>query len=380
MRVCYFGTYDREHHRNDIILAGLRANGVEVVECHVELWKSTEDKVASVRNGFKPASLKRVLRAYLELLGKYPRVGRYDLMVVGHAGHFDVFLARLLATLARSPLVFDVHISLHDTIVEDRTLIKPDSLFARLIYAVDKYGCLLADMVLLDTKAHIEHFGSKFGVDTSKFRRLLVGANDTRYQPLPRTENDDIFRVLYYGKYIPLHGVEYIIQAAKELAEYEDIRFEFVGAGQVYSQAQAMASGLGLDNITWQEWLSPERLMRRIAEADVCLGIFGTSRKAGLVVPSKVYIGLAMKRAVITGDSPAAREVLSDGENALLCPMGDGKALASAILRLRGDPMLCRKIASNGHELFRQRFSSQAVGRCAKACFLELVGNSFEPT
>jgi glycosyltransferase involved in cell wall biosynthesis len=374
MRVCYFGTYDRGNHRNDIILAGLRANGVEVVECHTGLWESTEDKVESVKGGFLHLTLlKRVLRVYIDLLSKYRQVGRYDVMVVGHTGHFDVFVAKPLSMLAHRPLVFDLHISLHGTIVEDRKLVEPGSLFARLIYAVDKYACLLADMVLLDTEAHIKHFGSKFGIETSKFRRLFVGANDVHYQPLPRTEANDVFKVLYYGKYIPLHGVEYIVQAARELAEYTDIRFEFVGAGQVYPQARALASEFGLSNIKWIEWLPPEQLVHRIGDADVCLGIFGTSPKAGLVVPSKVYVGLAMKKAVVTGDSPAVREILSHSENVLLCRMGDGDALAREILRLRNDPLLCQKIASNGYKLFRQQFSSQAIGQCAKDYFLALL-------
>ena len=85
-----------------------------------------------------------------------------------------------------------------------------------------------------------------------------------------------------------------------------------------------------------------------------------------------MYIGLAMKKAIITGDSSASREILSDGENALLCRMGDGKELASAILRLRDKPSLRERIALNGYELFKQRFSSQAVGQCAKNYFLEL--------
>ena len=43
MKICYFGTYDNKP-RNRIIIEGLRQNGAEVYECHVNIWKDIEDK------------------------------------------------------------------------------------------------------------------------------------------------------------------------------------------------------------------------------------------------------------------------------------------------------------------------------------------------
>ena len=38
LRVCYFGTYREEYTRNKILINGLRAQGVEVIECHCKFW------------------------------------------------------------------------------------------------------------------------------------------------------------------------------------------------------------------------------------------------------------------------------------------------------------------------------------------------------
>jgi glycosyltransferase involved in cell wall biosynthesis len=48
-----------------------------------------------------------------------------------------------------------------------------------------------------------------------------------------------------------------------------------------------------------------------------------------------VYDGLACGRPVVTADTPGARELLRDGETALLVPAGDGAALAAALRRLQ---------------------------------------------
>ncbi|HID86992.1 MAG TPA: glycosyltransferase, partial [Anaerolineae bacterium] len=132
---------------------------------------------------------------------------------------------------------------------------------------------------------------------------------------------------------------------------------------------------LGLRNMAfYPTWLPAEELIHRfILPADVCLGIFGLSPKAQRVVPYKVFVALAMAKPLITGDSPAAREVLINGETALLCPMGDPQALAQAILRLREDPSLRRRIAEGGHRTFQERFSPRAIGAVVKGILEEAI-------
>jgi len=380
MKVCYFGTYDVEQSRNSVIIQGLRQNGVEVVECHARLWRNTADKIQSVRKGlFHPGLLWRVLHTYLRLLRRYIRIGDYDVMVVGYAGHFDIFLAKLLTIFSGKPLVFDALLSLTETIVEDRGLAPRGSLLAHLAYLVDKYSCRLADLVLLDTQAHMQHFHRDFGAGLDKLRQVPVGADEVYCRDSSSSGNEgDPFRVLYFGQYIPLHGVNYIVQAAKILEEHADIRFELVGDGQTYEEVFSLAQRLQVRNVTFhREWFSPENLIAGfIRPADVCLGIFGDSAKARRVVPIKVFVALAMGKPVITGDSPAARELLTHGADAILCEMANPQALAQAILLLKNDRSLRERIAAQGHLLFQQKFSSQVIGATVKNYLAEVIGEN----
>jgi len=362
--VCYFGTYDANHVRNRLLIKGLRSNGVEVTECHAKLWQGTEDKVREVERGLiNPRLWWRLLAAYVRLLLKYLRVRNWDVMVVGYAGHLDVLLARALASIAHKPLVFDAFLSLHETLVHDRGLSDEKSMIASLAFRLERAACRLSDLVLLDTQAHARYFASKYGLPPTKFRRIWVGADESIYHPMPGPREEAPFTVIYFGKFIPLHGVQYIVEAAAELAAHPNISFELIGKGQTYGETRRLAQRLQVRNIIWRpEWLKPAELAQRVAQADVCLGIFGTSAKAGRVIPSKAYIALAMRKPLITRDSPAAREVLVSGKNSLLCPAGDAQALARCILALKDDPGLRERIAHNGHELFKSAFTSRAIG------------------
>jgi len=274
----------------------------------------------------------------------------------------------------RKPLVFDAFLSLHETLVDDRGLVDERSMIASLAFRLEKAACRLSDLVLLDTQAHAQYFSSKYGLPRTKFRRIWVGADETVYRPTHTPPSEAPFTVIYFGTFIPLHGVEYMVGAANELAAYPDIRFDLIGRGQTYGEMRRLAQRLQVRNIIWRpEWQEPAELAQRIAQADVCLGIFGTSAKAGRVIPSKAYIALAMKKPLITRESPAAREVFVSGENSLLCLAGDAQALAHRILALKDDPSLRERIAVNGHELFKSAFTSRAIGLEMKTLLEKLV-------
>ena len=90
------------------------------------------------------------------------------------------------------------------------------------------------------------------------------------------------------------------------------------------------------------------------------LGVFGTTAKAQRVIPNKAFQALACGAPLITGATPAARELLVDGESALLVPAGDGAALAEAIRRLASDQELARRVAAGGRATY-ERSASEAV-------------------
>jgi glycosyltransferase involved in cell wall biosynthesis len=274
-----------------------------------------------------------------------------DAVLVGYPGHADVPLARLLA--GRRPVVFNPLVSLVDTLVADRGRFRAGSLAARALAAADRVALRAADLVVADTEANAGFLAQLAGLPRSEVAVCLVGAEERVFRP--GWSPSEPFTCLFVGKAIPLHGLETILAAAG-LAP--DVPFRLVGSGQLDPLLARRPP-----NVEWIPWVEYERLPEELDRCGCALGIFGTSDKAARVIPNKVFHALACGAPVVTADTPAARELLVDGESALLVPPGDPEALATAVRRLRDDRELAARIAAGGAEAYRSKASEAVLGR-----------------
>jgi len=360
LRIAYLGTYDPGYARNRVLIDGLRAAGAEVLEYAAPLDTAlTAAQMTTAVGAGKLAG--ELARAHLSLLARHRRGVTFDVVVVGYPGHLLVPFAWAVARYRQAVLVFDPLVSLFDTFAGDRALLAGDSPAGYLTNVVDRVSFSLPDVVLADTQAQADYYDAVLGVPAAKLAVVpvgalpLPGASGAAREPAP----GEPLRVVQYGRWSPLHGLATVLEAAAELRD-EPFRFELIGDGQLASWLADEVRRRRLDTVDLTEALPVWRLRSRIVASDICLGVFGTSDKAARVVPNKVYDALAAGRPLVTEDSPAARELLHDGHDALLVPAGDGPALAAALRRLRTRDERARMGAA-AIELYRRRCTPEAV-------------------
>lgn len=276
-----------------------------------------------------------------------------DAIYVGFMGHPLVVLARLFS---RQPIIFDVFISLYDSICLERRVVSPDSLLGKIIFLCDKVACQLSDVVIVDTATHAAWFTKTFNLPPKKIKVFYICADETLFRPQPSAREArymDKFVVEFHGGFIPLQGVEFIIRAAEKLKDQSEIFFRFLGNGRDLPMAKKLAQELKLANIEFIDDFVPlEKVPKFINESDVALGIFGLPEKTTRVVPNKAYEALACHKPLVTADTVAAREIFRDRENVLFCKAGDPADLAAKILALHNDPALRVALTKRGAETF----------------------------
>jgi glycosyltransferase involved in cell wall biosynthesis len=338
--IAHFGHHDPHYSRNRIMAKALTLSGADVTQIadpRTFLWRT-------------PRLLRRVAHE------------DFDAILVGFPSHSDVPVARAVARSKGIPTLFDPLTSLWENAVIDRQAAARRSVAAATCWMYDSLSCRLADLVLLDTQAHIDFFCDRFGLGQSKFRRVWVGSDEQIMKPREPPPHDDEFVVFFYGSFRPFQGVDCIVRAAHVLEQRrEGVRFILCGDGPTYDGVRSLGERLGTTTVEFVQRRSIERLADLIAGSHVCLGVFGTNAKALRVIPNKVFDALACRRPVITGDAPAIRELLTDREDVWLCRLGDEEALADALTTLRRDRITRDRIAHGGHALFRRRLSTKAL-------------------
>ncbi len=341
-----FGHFDLDGARSWVIRTGLAEAGYHIRLCRTEA----------------PG----LLGKYRDLLRRWKDASQNAAAIyVVFLGHYLMPLAWWLGKRAGIPVVFDAFISLHDTEVSDRARVSRWSPRAWILWMADWISCALADVILLDTEEHKRYFTVRYGVRPEKILVLPVGCRSDLFLPAPASPSAGPrgpFCVEFHGTYIPLQGIDVILAAARRLQEQkENVSFTLVGRGQLYGKMIAYAAKWNLQNVSFSPSVPIQQLPPFIQAADICLGIFGTTPKAGRVIPNKAYEVISCGKPLITARTAAAERVFRDREDAFLIPAGDPAALADAILQLKSDRDLRQRIAEGGLALSRRRFMPQQI-------------------
>lgn len=364
LRVVWWGTYDLGKPRNRILVRGLTENGVEVIQCHHDVWAGIEDKSQVRGVGPRLHLLAKWLLAYPELILRYIRLPTHDVVFVGYLGTLDVLVLWPFARLRGIPILWDAFISLYDTVVLDRRLVSPRNVLARAVYAWEWLACRAADKILVENSEQASYLCSLHNLRHRKVDWVFIGVEPEVFPPresVGRSRSDKETLVVFFGQFIPLHGVKILLDAVR-LTRNESIRWVLIGRGQDQSLVE-QAAREQLDKLTWIPWVPYRELIDWIHNADICVGIFGDTDKAARVIPNKIFQILACGLPLITRDSPAIRDLFDPSPTGVvLISPGSATELADAVRSLAAPARAWRGTAL--HRDLLPRIAPAGIGRC----------------
>lgn len=301
-----------------------------------------------------------------------------DVYLLGFRGHEIAWLVRWL-TRGR-PLVIDALMSPYASLSEES---KFGWIGRALTHAWRPYERAIlhaSDGVLTDTEGHAGYYRSRFGLPAARLLAVPVGAEEHVTTEVPDTAHrpSEPLRVLFYGSFLPLHGVDVILAAASRLTE-QPIEFRFIGGTR--AQAAWLArrcDSLGITRYTHALWIAFERIVaEEIPNADLCLGgPFGGTPQARRVVTGKTSQCMALGRPTVVGGIPEDNGFI-DRSNCLMVEQGDPDALAAAIRWAHANRGALDDIGERGRTLYQERLSRDAI-RAALVPFLERLATGCE--
>ena len=338
-RVLFWGRYDHGYSKNRVNMALFRALGWEVEFFDVK-WCCRFGDVEALFRG----------------LG---RRAKPDLVFVPVCRQRDIAAACRWAHRRGIKVIFDPMISAWDKKVLEQKKWKADEPRAKRLLKWERKLMAMPDFITWDTSCHVDFAAEYLEVPREKMAPLFTGTDEKVFRPtgeMPPT--DGRFRVLYHGAYLPLHGTETIVEAAR-MTQNLPIEWDFLGWGAYKASTEAKAAGL--KNVRFLDRVPYEKVPAVISAHDVVLGVFGTTAKAARVIGNKVYECMACGRPTInefcTGYPPDAKECKA----IKFIPAGDAAALVKAVEEYRADWSRREEYFAAAREFFEKRLSLEVV-------------------
>ncbi|GEM_PF-1010942 len=240
----------------------------------------------------------------------------------------------------------------------------------------------LADGIQL-MSSQLGEYVTKLGIENHKVFTIPRGVDTEMFQPrdgdehlkseLGIKENDTV--ILYVGRLDLVKGVNYLIQAAKEILANHDnadsIKFLIVGGGSLQKQYEKLASPF-LDNIIFLGFRNDVPQLMNIAHISVLSSL---SEGAANVVMEASASGLPVV-ATAVGEVP---QIVADGETGRLVKPKDADGLAKRIEAIINNPLLGKKMGEAGRRRMEQKYSWEIICEKLEKAYQEVIDRSKQP-
>jgi glycosyltransferase involved in cell wall biosynthesis len=148
--------------------------------------------------------------------------------------------------------------------------------------------------------------------------------------------------VTYTGHINATKGLDVVLEAARRLPEVDFALVGASGRGLIDTWARQLA------NVRVVPWQPFDKVVEYLFASDILIqppSQVPLRWVGNTILPMKLFLYLAAARPIVAPDTPDVRELLTNDVNAVLLPVGEVTALATAVRGLLSDPARAQRLA-----------------------------------
>lgn len=304
-------------------------------------------------------------------LGRLMR--RFEIDIV-HAHHYE---GLLVARWARTtcPVVYDAHTTLESELPFYRLGLLPTGLKRVVGRRLDRILPANAAHVIAVSETVRARLLELRSVTPDRVDVIPSGVEFRLFQVESENERrvEDARVVAFAGNLGPHQGIEYLLQAFREVVRYRDDVQLLIVTGSPFTPYEGIARKLDIrDSIVLRDDVFAE-LPSNLAEADV----FVNPRTEATGLPQKLLNYMAAGKPIVSFDGSASH--LQDGKTALIVKSGDVRSMAAAILRLLDDRELAARLGLAAKRQARDEFDWGKRAGQVEAVYERVLSGGPEP-
>lgn len=329
IKVLLYGNFDSRLYRTKILVKYLQDQQYEVSQVIPSFYRQLK-YVAAIKS----------LPPLLHFIELFFKAATTDVIYMPPMNTTRIESAVWVAKFFNKKLIVETYVSLYDTFVKDRQEVPKGSKAAQAMREKDILALTKPDYIIHTSAHELSYWEQLLGIELDR-KKIAIAPLFNFIPPAWKRDfcQNGVLRICWWGTFIPLHGLNNILQAMKILQA---------------SQLQFTCHLFGIDNKFFSEYAEKIQLAQlgdrvflrkdlSFAEGtltnyltdncDLALGIFGNTEKARHAVPNKLIEALSMGIPTLTMNSPALKEFFQPETDLWVCEPSP-ESIAESILKI----------------------------------------------
>lgn len=260
-------------------------------------------------------------------------------------------------------------------------LLKKTNVFSQLIavehtsYRARSFGdrvrsinaALISNRVVFQSERELERAPARFAMRLLGSKAVIIPngfslptSAVTDVAPGPATHGEGDFNVLVACRLAEAKDLLTFLQAVailKRDSMIPQLKVRIAGTGPLEHELRAAAARLDLEGcVTFLGFLPESAVHERMRQCDVFV-----HPTRGESISMSILEAAAFGKPIVSNAVPGIIDMLTDGDNAILVPVGDPDSLALAIRNMFEDPQLRQQLGSAASDQLRERFDADSM-------------------
>lgn len=304
-------------------------------------------------------------------------VGVQDVVITESPPLFLGFSGYMLSKFKRAKFVFNVSDLWPESAVKLGVL--NNKLMINLSTHLEEFCYRKANLISCQTRGIVNNIVNR-GFSPNKVRLVTNGVNlnffnkENECKEFRSTISDNNDFLVYYAGLLGLaQGLGVIIEVARELKKYKNIRFFLIGDGPEKNKLIELAQSYQLENVKFLPLQKKQDMPRIVASMDATIIPLKKLELFKGAVPSKMYEALASSIPVILAIDGEARQMILDAEAGICVEPENVEEIKNAVLKLYNDRNLCTMLGENGRKFVTENYSREEITRKFQSYLSEIA-------
>jgi glycosyltransferase involved in cell wall biosynthesis len=220
-----------------------------------------------------------------------------------------------------------------------------------IVASIEKYGISFSDLLILVDDSRFEEVK---GANIKKLIYLYNTPEDfVNLKTLSTAKSTKTETIIFYAGYISrIRGISDIIAAVEDI---EDVKL--ILAGSIVDEK--ILENTVNKKIQYIGWIPTyEELIAKTEEADILFRFSDPKHpKTKFESPNKLFESMMCGKPIIVTDQSSMANIVRKENCGLVVSYGDINAIKHAILSLKNDPDLCKRLGYNGRRAYEQKYN-----------------------